>query len=174
VDSPSLRRAGFTPQLWHRILIQDTQAGMEGVWLARDMRWAHIISSCLFHFLISSSAASTSCLCRCQNTVYSCDRLVNELDILQRINTHESLPWSQTYRRHFTVTDRHGPHLCLVFEALGAVLSILLFINNSWSKSACPFLKDIARQLLGALDVLHRECRIIHTARIVVASVAAV
>jgi serine/threonine-protein kinase SRPK3 len=53
------------------------------------------------------------------------------------------------------------------------VLCFQCFCLLSWSKSACPFLKDIARQLLGALDVLHRECRIIHTARIVVASVAA-
>jgi serine/threonine-protein kinase SRPK3 len=37
-----------------------------------------------------------------------------------------------------------------------------------------PYVKDIARQLLVALDFLHRECRIVHTGKIVGASIAAI
>lgn len=105
------------------------------VWLARDMRWAHIMSRCLFHFLISSSAASRQRHAhRCYVAVKILSthatevqgRLANELDILQRINTHvKAYPGRKhiaTLLDNFTVTDRHGPHLCLVFEA-----SIILF-----------------------------------------------
>ena len=61
---------------------------------------------------------------------------------------------------NFTVTDRHGPHLCLVFEALGAFNGSVYYPGQNMP---VPFVKDIARQLLVALDFLHRECRIVHT-----------
>ena len=70
---------------------------------------------------------------------------------------------------NFTVTDRHGPHLCLVFEALGSFNGS---VYHPGRNLPVPSVKDIARQLLVALDFLHRECRIVHTGKIAVASVA--
>jgi serine/threonine-protein kinase SRPK3 len=101
-------------------------------------------------------------------------RLANELDILQRISSENLI--AHPGRRHvaslldnFMVTDRHGPHLCLVFEALGIFKH---FIYHG-SRLPVPFVKNIVRQRLLALDFLHRECRIVHTGKIVVAYVAA-
>jgi len=91
-------------------------------------------------------------------------RLANELDILQRINTHvKAYPGRKhiaTLLDNFTVADRHGPHLCLVFEALGAFNGS---VYHPGQILPVPFVKDIARQLLVALDFLHRECQIVHT-----------
>ena len=99
-------------------------------------------------------------------------RLANELDILQRINTHVKVyPCRKhiaTLLDNFTVIDRHGPHLCLVFEALGVFNGSIYYPGQNLP---VPLVKDIARQLLVALDFLHRECRIVHTGKIVVASV---
>lgn len=97
---------------------------------------------------------------------------MNELDILQRINTHVKVyPCRKhiaTLLDNFTVIDRHGPHLCLVFEALGVFNGSIYYPGQNLP---VPLVKDIARQLLVALDFLHRECRIVHTGKIVVASV---
>ena len=152
------------------------------------MRWAHIISRCLFHFLISESSSAASRQHHAHQRYVAVKilsthatevqgRLANELDILQRINTHvKAYPGHgrkhiATLLDHFTVTDRHGPHLCLVFEALGAFNGSVYYPGQNLP---VPFVKDIARQLLLALDFLHRECRIVHTGKIVVASVAAI
>jgi len=72
---------------------------------------------------------------------------------------------------NFTVADRHGPHLCLVFEALGAFNGFVYYPGQNLPVS---LVKGTARQLLVTLDFLHRECRIVHTGTIVVATVAAV
>jgi len=138
----------------------------------------------MFHFLISSSAISKQChahQCYVAVKILSTHatevqgRLANELDILQRINTHVgAYPGRKhiaTLLDNFTVTDRHGPHLCLVFEALGDFNGSVYYPG----KNLPVFLvKDTARQLLAALDFLHRECRIVHTGKIVVASGAAI
>ncbi|KAF8804085.1 kinase-like protein [Phlegmacium glaucopus] len=113
------------------------------VWLARDMGQRHA-HQCYVAVKILSKAG-----------------LANELDILQRINTHvKAYPGRKhiaTLLENFTVTDRHGPHLCLVFEALGAFNGS---VYHPGQNMPVPFVKDIARQLLVALDFLHRECRI--------------
>lgn len=97
-------------------------------------------------------------------------KLANELNVLQRINTHLKTHSGSkhivTLLDNFTITDHHGPHLCLVFEALGAFHGCVFNPNQ---KLPVPFVKSIAKQLLVALDFLHRECRIVHTGKIVVA-----
>ena len=45
---------------------------------------------------------------------------------------------------NFTVTDRHGPHLCLVFEAFGAFNGSVYYPGQNLP---VPLVKDIARQL---------------------------
>jgi len=104
-------------------------------------------------------------------------RLANELDILQHIRVNSDNVTPHPGRRHiaalldnFTVMGHHGPHLCLVFEALGVFKGS---IYNGHSLPV-PFVKSIARQLLVALDFLHRECRIIHTGKIVVPCLAVI
>lgn len=91
--------------------------------------------------------------------------LANELDILRCINSnntkaHPGRKHLTTLLDNFTVTDHHGPHLCLVSEASGAFKGP---IYDQGRNLLVPFVKNLARQLLLALDFLHRECGIIHT-----------
>ena len=47
--------------------------------------------------------------------------------------------------------DHYGPHLCLVFEALGVFNGSVYYPGQNLP---VPFVKDIARQLLAALKYL--------------------
>jgi serine/threonine-protein kinase SRPK3 len=63
---------------------------------------------------------------------------------------------------HFTHKGPNGTHVCMVFPLLGRNLL-------EWQKSLkddlldIPTLKQIMRQLLQAIDFMHRECKMIHT-----------
>lgn len=95
-------------------------------------------------------------------------RLANELDILERLTNsakaNSGCKHVATLLDKFTITDHHGPHLCLVFEALGAFNGSIYFPGKGLPVT---LVKDVARQLLLALDFLHRECQIVHTGKIV-------
>ncbi|KAM6504154.1 Protein kinase-like domain containing protein [Amanita muscaria] len=66
-------------------------------------------------------------------------------------------------RDHFNLTSNHGNHLCLVTDVLG---STLLSLRDQLGGGGFPtrLVKKIASQCLLALDFLHSECEVIHTA----------
>jgi len=57
----------------------------------------------------------------------------------------------------FEVSSTQGRHLCLVHETMG------LFPKVNSLGLPVRLVKVVARQLLMALDFLHRECHVIHT-----------
>ncbi|KAL4242992.1 Protein kinase-like domain superfamily protein [Abortiporus biennis] len=87
----------------------------------------------------------------------------NELSFLQCINDRSessSIPGRKHVTRlldTFEITDFHGTHLCLVFNAMGSLSKTFR------SNLPVPLVKLVARQLLLALDFLHIECQTIHT-----------
>lgn len=62
----------------------------------------------------------------------------------------------------FTHQGPNGVHVCMVFEVLG---ENLLGLIRRYKHRGIPvvFVKQIAKQLLAALDFLHRMCGVIHT-----------
>lgn len=62
----------------------------------------------------------------------------------------------------FTHKGPNGIHVCMVFEVLG---ENLLSLIRRYKHRGIPivFVKQIAKQLLSALDFLHRKCGVIHT-----------
>lgn len=62
----------------------------------------------------------------------------------------------------FTHQGPNGVHVCMVFEVLG---ENLLSLIRRYKHRGIPvvFVKQIAKQLLLALDFLHRTCGVIHT-----------
>ena len=54
----------------------------------------------------------------------------------------------------------HGTHPCMVFEALG---HSLLMVLDQRGRLDPPTARDVSAQLLHGLDFLHQECGIIHT-----------
>ncbi|KAG2126926.1 kinase-like domain-containing protein [Suillus clintonianus] len=90
-------------------------------------------------------------------------QLSNELGLLQAVRdlARES---SNPGRTHvvtlldsFEVSSTQGRHLCLVHEAMG------IFPKISSLGFPVPLVKVVAKQLLLALDFLHRECHVVHT-----------
>lgn len=63
---------------------------------------------------------------------------------------------------HFSHGGPHGVHVCMVFEVLGENL-LKLIRRNEHRGLPLPVVKRIATQVLTGLDILHRECGIIHT-----------
>ena len=56
----------------------------------------------------------------------------------------------------------NGDHICMVFEILGENL-LKLIQRSQQKKLPIVYVKQIAKQLLLALDYMHRKCGIIHT-----------
>ena len=65
-------------------------------------------------------------------------------------------------REMFLATSEHGPHICFVTDALGTDL-IALRRSQPDGVFTVLVVKRIVKQLLLALDYLHRNCRLIHT-----------
>ena len=64
-----------------------------------------------------------------------------------------------TLRDSFELASAHGRHLCFVHEAMGRFTGLF----QPGRKLPILLVKDVAKQMLQALDFLHRECRIVHT-----------
>lgn len=98
-----------------------------------------------------------------------------ELPIYQRINQTQSNHSGRTCIRmllnSFEILGPDGKHICLVHQPLGMSLHDL-----KMQAQGIVFSKEVLRvsirQLLAALDFLHKDARIIHTGGFIVLSVA--
>jgi serine/threonine-protein kinase SRPK3 len=94
------------------------------------------------------------------------ENCANELAFLRNI-TNVASSSSHVGRNHVStlldtseVKDGHGSHLCLVYEAMG---SFTTCFQGQEKKLPVTLVKNVAKELLLALDFLHRECHVIHT-----------
>lgn len=62
----------------------------------------------------------------------------------------------------FEHSGPHGRHICMVFEVLGDNL-LALIKKYDYKGIPIPIVRNLARQMLVALDYLHRQLQIIHT-----------
>ncbi|KAF8344584.1 hypothetical protein F5887DRAFT_866604, partial [Amanita rubescens] len=66
-----------------------------------------------------------------------------------------------TLRHCFTAKSAAGGHICFVTDALSSSLANLR--ETGQNRFTLPIAKRITKQVLLALDYLHRECGYIHT-----------
>ena len=98
-----------------------------------------------------------------------------ELPIYQRINqtqsSHSGRTCIRTLLDSFEILGPNGKHICLVHQPLGMSLHDLKMQAQGkvFSKEV---LRVSIRQLLAALDFLHKDAHIIHTGDFIVLSVA--
>lgn len=94
------------------------------------------------------------------------DTAIDEIKLLSKINhTDPDHPGHAHLVKLLDYFDQKGPngvHICMVFEVLG---ENMLSLIRRYKHKGIPvrFVKQIAKQILLALDFLHRECGIIHT-----------
>ncbi|KAF9783967.1 kinase-like domain-containing protein [Thelephora terrestris] len=88
-----------------------------------------------------------------------------EYDVFRKIETadpkHPGFNHCLTLRRCFTAKSPAGTHLCFVTDALS--LSLATLRPPGQNRFDLPIAKRIIKQVLLALDYLHRECKYIHT-----------
>lgn len=94
------------------------------------------------------------------------DTAIDEIKLLDKVTSSETHhPGHQHVIQlldTFTHQGPNGVHVCMVFEVLG---ENLLGLIRRYKHRGIPviFVKQIAKQLLSALDFLHRMCGVIHT-----------
>jgi serine/threonine-protein kinase SRPK3 len=67
-----------------------------------------------------------------------------------------------TLQRSFTHRGPNGRHLCMVFEVLGANLLEMIKLHE-YKGLPIDICRSVIKQMLSALDFLHRICGVIHT-----------
>ncbi|KIO24033.1 hypothetical protein M407DRAFT_26563 [Tulasnella calospora MUT 4182] len=91
----------------------------------------------------------------------------DEIKLLERVRaaepTHPGHKHCSQIIDPFRTTSSHGDHICIVTEALGLDLDRFR-MHFAKRKLPVPLVKRLVKQILLALDYLHRGCGIIHTA----------
>lgn len=94
------------------------------------------------------------------------DTAIDEIKLLDKVTTSDTHHPGHEHVIQLLDTFSHegpnGVHVCMVFEVLG---ENLLGLIRRYKHKGIPivFVKQIAKQLLSALDFLHRKCGVIHT-----------
>ncbi|GME95682.1 unnamed protein product [[Candida] boidinii] len=91
---------------------------------------------------------------------------IDEIKLLSKINHTDPLHPGHDHLikllDYFDHKGENGTHICMVFEVLG---ENLLSLIKRYKHKGLPlkFVKQISKQILFAMDFLHRQCGIIHT-----------
>lgn len=90
-----------------------------------------------------------------------------EYDVFRKVESTNmdsvGLSHCLTLRHCFTAKSSAGGHICFVTDALSSSLSNLR--PPGQNRFTLPLAKRIIKQVLLALDYLHRECGYIHTGK---------
>lgn len=90
----------------------------------------------------------------------------DEIRLLEKVRVtsegQESPSRVVTMYDHFRVEGPNGSHIAMVFEVLGA--NLLKLIRKTKHRGLpLNLVKSITKQMLEGLDLLHRQCGVIHT-----------
>ena len=149
-------------------------ASYSSVWLAQSLKWVtvnawtksriHICYDLRDTYPVKYVAVK---ILTVNGTAGILNGLVGELDCLKTIKAanpnHPGFKHCPHLYDAFIAESRHGPHMCIVTNALGWNMTHL----RSSSQGAFPVAlsKRIIKQTLLALDYLHRECGLVHTGK---------
>jgi serine/threonine-protein kinase SRPK3 len=91
-----------------------------------------------------------------------------ELEVLEQVaSAQETLGNKRLLQLqdHFKVPGEHGEHLCFVTDPLGISL---LDVQSAFESKRLPLqlVKNVTGQLLEGLQVLHEQCKVVHTGNV--------
>ncbi|KAL8728714.1 MAG: hypothetical protein Q9166_005201 [cf. Caloplaca sp. 2 TL-2023] len=128
------------------------------VWLARD---AHIGRHVALKILVADAFGFYD-----EKKQWHSQPRTFENEILQDIDSvHSDHPGRKHIPKlldEFEHTGPHGTHVCLIFQLMGRTLDTF---SAQWRppRVPSPIMRRAVKQLLSALDFLHRICGVIHT-----------
>ncbi|KAG1814958.1 kinase-like domain-containing protein [Suillus variegatus] len=130
-------------------------AGNSNVWLARTLGNAYPAKYVAVKVLTVNATAGMV------------KGFLREVDSLRTIKTaNPNHPGYQHCLHLYDVIvekSRHGPHICIVTNILGANMISLRRLQSNGHAFPVAVTKRIVKQTLLALDYLHRECGFVHT-----------
>jgi len=95
----------------------------------------------------------------------------NEEKVFEHLKTiksdHAGAKFVRTLRDSFELPGEKGPHVCLVYHALGMTLKQLRELSDG-EKLALELVKPIIYHVLFALDYLHSQAKVVHTGTVLV------
>ncbi|GME93697.1 unnamed protein product [Ambrosiozyma monospora] len=131
--------------------------------LVRKLGWGHFSTVWLAKDLQENKHVAMKIVRSAKN--YR-ETAIDEIKLLSKINhTDKDHPGHAHLIKLLDYFDHHGVngvHICMVFEVLG---ENLLSLIRRYKHKGLPikFVKQITKQMLLAIDFLHRQCGIIHT-----------
>ncbi|CAI8495878.1 unnamed protein product [Hanseniaspora opuntiae] len=126
------------------------------VWLAKDLTVAYNDKNKYIALKIVKASPSSSEAARDETDI------LIELAKAEDNAIHSGKDYIIKLLSAFYHTGPNGIHTCMAFELLGENL-LKLSERNEKRRLPIVYVKQIAKQLLLALDFLHRKCGIIHT-----------
>ena len=123
--------------------------------------WGHFSTVWLVDDALTGNQAALKVV---KSAPHYTDAAMDEVDILSHIKEKDPENRFHCCRLidTFKHSGPHGRHVCMVFEVLG---DNLLSLIRHYNHKGIPIniVKHLVRQILEALDFLHRRCGIIHT-----------
>lgn len=99
---------------------------------------------------------------------YHSTKSIYKVKVLQYLKTsdltHSGRMYGLDLLDSFSHLGPHGTHICMVFEPMHQDLATLSRRSHD-RKIPLVIVKEIAKQMLLALDYLHTSCNIVHTGR---------
>lgn len=152
----------YVPGGYHTCYIGETYKN-EKYTLVRKLGWGHFSTVWLARDNDKQCHVAMKIV---RSAKHYTDTAIDEIKLLDKVTNAEiHHPGHQHVIQlldTFTHQGPNGVHVCMVFEVLG---ENLLGLIRRYKHRGIPvvFVKQIAKQLLSALDFLHRMCGVIHT-----------
>ncbi|WFD05359.1 non-specific serine/threonine protein kinase [Malassezia vespertilionis] len=131
--------------------------------IVRKLGWGHFSTVWLAKDTVAKRHVALKVV---KSAPHYTETAMDEIKLLQRVvsadRSHPGNRHCVAMLDHFRHRGPNGSHVCMVFEVLG---ENLLGLIKRYQHRGVPIhnVKQIAKQVLLALDYMHRSCGIIHT-----------
>lgn len=131
--------------------------------IVRKLGWGHFSTVWLAKDRVANRHVALKVV---KSAPHYTETALDEIKLLQRLVSanpdHPGCRHCVSLLDHFRHNGPNGSHVCMVFEVLG---ENLLGLIKRYQHRGVPvhIVKQIAKQVLLALDYMHRSCGIIHT-----------
>lgn len=160
-DPRDYKKGGYHPvtpyQLYgsrHRVLSKLGAGAFSTVWLCADEKAS-------VEHVSGASGPDLVAMKVCMSKKSVTEQAVDEVTLLERLQTGSASPHVVQMRRHFWHSGPNGRHKCMVFEVMGENL-LALVKHYDYKGIPVPVVKRLSRHTLQGLQYIHSR-GVIHT-----------